>query len=63
MGLLVGAGLGGLTANAIDAFVLAYGQRGPVSTTAGACPRQPLVLLPTLDIRKDRASFGCVGTF
>jgi len=62
MGLIVGGGVGLLTSTIIDVAVLAKEERPPALMGAKGAGRQVMVL-PSLDVRKDRAVFGMVGSF
>jgi hypothetical protein len=57
---LMGGGIGLVAATIVDLSVLAY---RPRRTPSDALPRRPTALLPTLDIRRARASVGLMGTF
>ncbi|APR76861.1 Hypothetical protein A7982_02208 [Minicystis rosea] len=61
LGGTIGGGLGALTAAIIDASVLAYGERS--EQTAKARSREIASLLPSVDVRPDRAVFGVMGSF
>jgi hypothetical protein len=62
-GGLLGGFAGGLAANIIDATVLAYEERAPSRYRAETRQPERPTLLPTIDIRSDRASLGFAGTF
>ncbi|EYF05241.1 hypothetical protein [Chondromyces apiculatus] len=59
---MVGAGLGLLTSNIIDATVIAYEDR-PGEVNAARQPGLQLSLVPTLDLHQGRATLGIGGTF
>lgn len=63
IGGMIGAGIGLVVSNIVDASVLAYGRRR-VRLDETATPTRPgIALLPTLDIQQGRASAGVMGTF
>jgi hypothetical protein len=59
----LGAGLGALTGLILDVSLLTYDPLPPAGNTSSVQHRRPPLLLPALDIRKDRASLGLIGTF
>jgi hypothetical protein len=60
---MIGAGIGVVVSNIVDASALAYGRRR-VRLDETATPTRPAIaLLPTLDIQQGRASAGVMGTF
>jgi hypothetical protein len=63
LGTSLGGSLGALVATILDTTLLTYGPRKPAREDASARQRREVTLLPTLDIRKDRASLGFVGAF
>jgi hypothetical protein len=63
IGALLGSSLGSLSATVVDSTVFAYGRREPARHGDAALRRPPMALVPTLDLRTDRASVGLSGTF
>ena len=57
----VSSGIALVSANIVDVAVFAYDER-PAQRPASV-GGLPFTLAPTLDVRKDRASFGLMGTF
>jgi hypothetical protein len=60
-GAFLGAEIAYLLANVVDVAALAYAERPAPSPTLSRA--LPFTILPTLDLRKDRASLGVMGTF
>jgi hypothetical protein len=60
--LVLGAGAGSLAAVIIDLSVLSYGEPRP-EALVGARARPAATLVPSLDLRRDRATVGLTGTF
>lgn len=63
VGGVIGAGVGVVVSNIVDASVLAYGRRRVRLDEAATPTRPAIALLPTLDIQQGRASAGVMGTF
>jgi hypothetical protein len=59
---MVGGGIGLLAANIVDVSVLSYGEHAP-PRPAPVVGWRPISLVPTIDIQKERFSFGLRGTF
>ncbi len=63
LGMMVGGGVGLLTTNIVD-IVAFSSEKRPLPPAAFRDPPKPrFFALPTLDIRKDRAVLGVIGSF
>ena len=58
----IGGGIGLLAANIVDVSVLSYNEHAP-ARPAPVMGWRPASLVPTLDLQKERFSFGLRGTF
>ena len=62
-GGVIGAGIGVVVSNIVDASALAYGQRRVRLDEAATPTRRTIALLPTFDIGQGRTTAGVMGTF